>query len=200
MASVEEASADRKERTKKLPQEIKQAHEELEKLAEKQQIEPYHDTLRIEKLDKEFDVFKWKSRANVEDKAAATEIDPNAQQYFYRACTMEEAHLWLDSRSQEDAIAKEGQPWASYADYSEKYLDGVDRNILLETCPVSDQTNPGCFADLPAVCLVGPQFFVATQFRSLWREMSDKCYCQVCCLWFSAFGDSKSMPKGGLKL
>ena len=49
MASVEEASADRKERTKKLPQEIKQAHEELEKLAEKQQIEPYHDTLRIEK-------------------------------------------------------------------------------------------------------------------------------------------------------
>ena len=86
----------------------------------------------LRKLDKEFDVFKWKSRANVEDKAAATEIDPNAQQYFYRACTMEEAHLWLDSRSQEDAIAKEGQPWASYADYSEKYLDGVDRNILLE--------------------------------------------------------------------
>ena len=33
----------------------------------------------------------------------------------------------------------------------------ADRGGLfdMQTCPVSDQTNPGCFADLPAVCLVG---------------------------------------------
>ena len=31
----------------------------------------------------------------------------------------------------------------------------ADRGGLfdMQTCPVSDQTNPGCFADLPAVCL-----------------------------------------------